>query len=150
MSATIPRDLILDAVAAALGGMGIDPYLYQRVPVVMRHKSPAHALTQLPSVIVAAGPESYTMTSSTGVYHRSLSVSVLYVTESQAQDEDGSKIVADIETALADTTLGGKCNDLLFESNTVHISDSEEPLFFVEVQLRALYRTATNAPLVRV
>lgn len=144
-----PRDSIMDAVVVALQGLGVSPYQYLHVPQVLRHKSAAHALSQLPSVIVACTNESYTWHGLTGVYHRELTLGIWYAYTSEQQDEDAAKIIVDVELALADFTLGGVSNDFAFVSNTLHAGDAEEPLAIVEFQCKAIYRTAAATPAVR-
>ena len=145
----LPRDAILDAVVTQLRGLGVSPYQFLRVPVVHRHKSSAHALAQLPSVVVACTNEEYTWHGLTNVYARTLNLSVWHIFESEQQDEDAAKIIADVELALSDPTMSGTCNDFSFITNTFHAGDADEPLAIVEFQCRANYRTSATAPTVR-
>lgn len=143
-----PRDVILDYIATQLATMGTGQY--QQVPQVLRHKHTAHALSQLPSVVITATSEEYAWHGLTGVYARTLNIGIWYVFASETQDDDAAKIIVDVETVLADYTLGGNANDFTFISNTFHAGDADEPLAIIEFNCRASYRTSVAAPNTRV
>ena len=156
MATTVPRDLILDAIAAALGGIGNqalpDPTIYfaSVQPQVVRQKHALFVPSQFPCFVIGGVIEAYTLTSNTGIYSKALTVAMTYCAESQTMDEDASKIIHDVELALSAHRLGGVCDDLQFVSTTVQASTNEEPLFFVDFVIIAKYRTTLAAPATRV
>lgn len=86
--------------------------------------------------------------SANALQERTLTLSIRAVAkQSDALDAELDTLLAEIETALGNSTLGGKAESILLASIRIEMNDEiEKPVGIATAQYRVTYYTATGTP----
>jgi len=138
------RQQIREAAAAALTGLTTTG---TRV-----YQSRVHPLAdnKLPCLLVETNSEQITVESvhAPSMLQRELTLTVRAVAKVTGNlDDTLDTMVAEVETAIGNTTLGGKVKSLVLESIATEMSgESDRPVGVLTMNWRAVYFTVSNAP----
>ena len=143
------RESILDALVAELQKIGDDlqapsqGWATSVVPVVQKLSQDALSLSQLPQILIVPQGERKTGRSSSGatrVVDSTFTVMLDCWQDSFNMSEDASSILHDIETALAlNPSLSGACRDMQVTGNRTLLSEDQQPLTGLQVDVEIVY-----------
>lgn len=154
---TAYRETIMSKVAELLGNIVTDTgrtWALSTTPRVIRSRLNAIECTTYPFVYIAAKDEVYGLratTSASQQYDRTMRLGIEFYVNGLDLDTLASKVVHDVELALANFTLTGTVDDCYFESSRILQGDSDTAaLAGVEFVLVVRYRTNNSDPTTRV
>lgn len=149
----IPREVALAALKTALEGANVDDddWRVSRVLTqVLRRPPSANAGLVPPYAFFNSVAESLVYQGSHGaddMRSRTMTVELVVISDGWDIDAEPSRVVYDVERALADHTLGGSVDTVVIRANREAINDGR---CFVAVTIDLMYRTGRLDPAQRV
>ena len=152
---TAYRETVLAALQGKLDDIVTDAgrtWAQTVAPRVVRVRQNAETLPLVPTCYMGTKDEAIErreVTSNYVLYVRSLTVLLEYYVQAWDVDAECSKLVHDVELALADWTLGGVVDDMAITAERTLMGDPGQPLCGVEFTVVVRYRTSSADPSAR-